>query len=153
MHFESYRAAHLSWLDEQLQQIYTITSPRELAHYLGTAHRHNINAWWSCYVDIDDKDSRMQTLRLHQDGLTLPNRDYYLDEDDKMAAIREAYQVYYETIHRHLSAHVQPDWTTTYDIEKTLAAASWRDSELRDIHRAYNPVSYTHLTLPTSDLV
>ena len=145
MHFESYRAAHLSWLDEQLQQIYTITSPRELAHYLGTAHRHNINAWWSCYVDIDDKDSRMQTLRLHQDGLTLPNRDYYLDEDDKMAAIREAYQVYYETIHRHLSAHIQPDWTTTYDIEKTLAAASWRDSELRDIHRAYNPMTIAEL--------
>ncbi|MBP7760327.1 M13 family metallopeptidase [Candidatus Saccharibacteria bacterium] len=145
MGFDSFGPAHRAFLDEQLQRIYTIDSQRDLARYLGYAHRYNINAWWTCYVDMDDKDSHMQVLRLHQDGLTLPNRDYYLETDDKMAAIRAGYQTYYDTIHRHLARHVQPDWDNVYAIELALAKASWTDSDLRDIHRAYNPMTRAEL--------
>ena len=71
----------------------------------------------------------------HQDGLTLPNRDYYLETDDKMAAIRARYQTYYDTIHRHLGHHMKPDYNVW--MHRTCPyKASWTDSDLRDIHRA-----------------
>ncbi len=45
-------------------------------------------------VEQDQKDSTKQIEGIHQGGLTLPDRDYYLQDDPHMQAIRAKYHDY-----------------------------------------------------------
>ena len=47
-------------------------------------------------IDQDAKEATAYILYLHQAGLGLPDRDYYLTEDPKMEAARQAYRAYVE---------------------------------------------------------
>ncbi len=46
------------------------------------------------YVGQDDKDSEAYIAHFYQGGLGLPDKDYYLREDEKSLAIKKAYEEY-----------------------------------------------------------
>ena len=79
MKFNELASQHKATLQAQHAEIDAIDSKSSLASYLGRMHRQDQTAFWTLYVDHDDKNSSMQVLRIHQSGLSMPNRDYYLD--------------------------------------------------------------------------
>jgi putative endopeptidase len=93
-------------------------------------------------VNPDPKRPEINVAFLDQDGLGLPDRDYYLTGGFK--AQREAYRAY---IARALTMVGYPEpakWADTIlDFETRIAQASWTEVERRDIEK-----TTTAMTLP-----
>ena len=145
MVYDTNQADHTETLKAELAKIDEISSSGELAHYLGYAHRLNYNSFWADYVSLDDKDSQRETLRFYQAGLSLPNRDYYLDESKDMANIRNKYAKFYQQVQELLPELTPTDWQSIYRIEHALAEASWTNVELRDVQKNYYKIPLAEL--------
>lgn len=105
----------------------------------------------------DEKNAKMNILNIYQGGLTLGQKDYYVNNDSATVAIREAY-------HRHIArmfqvfgfnaAEAQRKADAIYRIETTLALVSKSMTELRDPQANYHKMTldnfaadYPHLRL------
>ena len=141
MEFDLHQTRHQATLERELTKIDEIKSVNDVAYYLGYAHKHGFNMLFAPYVDIDDKNSRLQVLRFVQRGLGMPNRDYYLEKSEKMDGVRAAYDTFYESLCEMFKPK-QPNFKAVYELEYSLAEASWTDVELRDVEK-----NYTRFTL------
>lgn len=146
MNFDAHSDNHRAYIQKLFADIDDLSTPEDIARMIGTMHRRGHSAFWMYYVDLDDKDSRNQVIRLQQSGLTLPNRDYYLDKSDKMKEIRSAYERYHHASTTHINEK-DVDYETLFDTEKMIAGASWTDAELRDVEKTYNPVPHDKLAI------
>ena len=110
--------------------------------------REGVDGLMGFYIGADEKDSKNNILSIVQGGLTLGQKDYYLDQDPETAKIREAYVAYI----RQLASHVgfgETDAARISDdvmrIETRLAKASKSMTELRDPEANYHKMSYDQL--------
>ena len=75
-------------------------------------------------VEQDQKDSTQQIEALSQGGLTLPDRDYYIQDDPHMKEIRDQYRDYIVAVLK-LTGETEDQATTQagqiLDIETALA--------------------------------
>ncbi len=102
---------------------------------------------WSVIPDL--KDSSTHAAYIWQDGLTMPNRDYYLEEDNEnFAAAREALPGYITAM------LVKAGWdaeraeaaaASVYALENQLAEIQWDEVRNRDPENIYNPYSVEEL--------
>lgn len=53
-----------------------------------------VSSFFALHIDYDDTDSTKQAIRIHQGGLSMPDRDYYLQKDKRSKDIREKYILY-----------------------------------------------------------
>lgn len=111
-----------------------------LAKIIGSLHRKGVGIFWGAGADQDAKNSDVIALYIGQGGLSLPDRDYYVNEDEKSQVIRKKYMDYAHEI-LALSAvatsySVAPQ--TVLDIETRLARASMTPVELRDLEKQYH---------------
>lgn len=118
-----------------------------LSALLGILHRQGISAFWGCGVDQDLKNSEIMAFYLGQDGLSLPDRDYYLKDDEKSREIRAKYSAYAGRMLSLSSAIATygPAQQVFIDIETRLAKASMTQVELRDIEKQYNKMTPAEL--------
>lgn len=142
--FENNSSNHIETLRSLIIEIDS-TGPEHIATLLGALHRHHISGFWTSYVGQDDKDSNNQVLRLYQSGLSLPNRDYYLERSDRMAGYRKAYKAYFAKMKRAVRELPVGEWTDIWRIEKKLARISWTDIALRDVQKNYTKLTQTLL--------
>ncbi|MAP43756.1 MAG: peptidase M13, partial [Sphingobium sp.] len=73
-----------------LAEISAVKDRAAYAKVAAKAARAGIRGPFRFYVGQDDKDPETYILSMMQGGLGLPDRDYYLDQSEKMAAIRTA---------------------------------------------------------------
>ncbi len=79
-------------LDPTLKTIDGWSDKKKLATLLGEMEqRHGIGYLFNFGSDQDQKDSTKVIGALEQGGLSLPDRDYYLQNDDRMKMIRQQY--------------------------------------------------------------
>ena len=118
-----------------------------LSGLLGTFHRQGISVFWGCGVDQDLKNSDIMAFYIGQDGLSLPDRDYYLNMDDKSKEIRAKYSAHADRILllSEQIASYKPAPKIFIDIETRLARASMTQVELRDIEKQYNKMTPAEL--------
>jgi predicted metalloendopeptidase len=143
--YSNYTNNHLKILNTELQKIRSISDKSELSRYLGHAHRYDFESFWSIYISVDDKNSQIQVLRIHQGGLCLPNRDYYMDDTTLMKRVRKGYSAYFEAVHKLMPKHSPDNWNAIFQIETKLAKASWTEIELRDVEKNYTRLSIKEL--------
>lgn len=145
MNFNVNSANHRRLLLAEKAMIDEAATSSDIAYAIGRMHRLGLSPFFTEYTELDDKDSLMQVLRLHQAGLSLPNRDYYLESSDHMKNIRTAYTSYMQSVGL-VSAELAPQKTAEIvGIETALAKASWTDVELRDVQRNYTRMSLAGL--------
>jgi putative endopeptidase len=101
----------------------------------------------SAWVQSDFKEPGINRALTWQGGLGLPDRDYYLLDDERFAKAREAYRSYLETLFR-LSGDAQAARSaeTVFGLEKRLAQTQWARVENRDAVKIYNPMTVAALT-------
>jgi len=97
-------------------------------------------------VDADPKEPGIDRALTWQDGLGLPDRDYYLKNDERFAKARKAYLGYLETLLR-LSGdkNAVKSAGAVFSLEKRLARAQWARVDNRDPVKTYNPMPPTGL--------
>jgi putative endopeptidase len=99
-------------------------------------------------VDIEGDPGNPDTYIANywQGGLGLPDRDYYLGDDERFAKARAAYVAYLGKLFK-LSGDADAD-THANDVmalETALAKAQWNRVEARDPKKTYNPTAPAQL--------
>jgi putative endopeptidase len=99
-------------------------------------------------VEQDQVDSTKQIEAIHQGGLTLPDRDYYLEDNPRMQAIREKYRTYIETALKltgETEGQAKTEAGEIMAIETALAKGSTPRVELRDPDKRYHIMTFAAL--------
>ena len=110
--------------------------------------RQGVPGLFGMYIGADEKDSKNNLVTIFQGGLTLGQKDYYLDQDPKTQEIREAYKKYIADLCQHTGFSEKDAQRISKDvmrIETRIAEASKSRTELRDPEANYNKLSYAEL--------
>ncbi|MFV0468078.1 MAG: M13 family metallopeptidase [Dysgonomonas sp.] len=75
----------------ELATIAAIKNLNDLITVAGQLNRFVASPFFGVYVGADDMNSSMNIVHLQQSGISMGNRDYYLDTDPKSKALRDAY--------------------------------------------------------------
>ena len=86
--------------------------------------------------DFEDADSYL--VYLGQGGLGLPERDYYLREDEKSASLTVSYVEHIARQLGHLGVGGEEEARAIFEVETTLATASLPAEKLRDLQLILN---------------
>ena len=102
----------------------------------------------------DQKNSQLQIPALSQAGITLPDRDYYLQQDARMSGYRDGYVAHMTRMFTLLGdtpAQAAAEARSVMAIETALAQASVPRVELRDPDKTYHITSLAGLQTSTPD--
>ena len=128
-------------LKEELERIGKISSSDEVIAEVGRLHATGAGALFAMGVGQDEKQSDTYAVHLHQGGLGLPEREYYLSKSKDSQKIREEYRGHVAKMLELLgdsadAASAGAD--TVMKIETQLAEASRTPVQLRDREANYN---------------
>ena len=141
-------AAGLAPLKPWLQRIEGLKAAKDLAPLLADLHRAGIRGGFAFGVGIDDKNATAMIAQFYQDGLGLPERDYYFRTDAKSVDQRKAYVAHVARM-LELSglkpAAAQAGAGKVMALETKLARASRTLEALRDPEKNYHKVARTDL--------
>ena len=136
-------------LTEELAAIDAVTAPGQLAAAIGRLSRIGVEMPFDFYITQDARDARRYVPRVHQGGLGLPDRDYYLVADDvKFKEARDAYAVYLRRLLEFSGrpADAAASAQAIVAFETALARSQWTKVESRDPVKTYNRVDVTALS-------
>jgi putative endopeptidase len=94
----------------------------------------------------DAKNADIYSIYISQDGLSLPDKDYYLSEELK--GIREAYEKHIKTmfvLYGYNNDKAEKSAKTVLSMETEMARNSRSKTDLRDVEKAYNKFSMEEL--------
>ncbi|MFY8328722.1 M13 family metallopeptidase [Pseudoalteromonas sp. ZZD1] len=104
------------------------------------------------YVNNDAKNSSENALYAYQSGLGLPDRDYYIKDDEKFSKIREQYLTYVtQVLERANVENAQQAASNILALEKSIAEAQWSRVQRRDATKTYNKMSVADASKLTGD--
>ncbi|THD36559.1 MAG: M13 family peptidase [Sphingomonas sp.] len=130
------------WLD----RIAGLSSKNDYAALLVEASRAGVGTPFASGVTQDAKNPDVYAVALRQSGLGMPDRDYYLSADPKLAEAKTAYVAH---IAKMLTlageANAGPRAQAIVDFETAIAKASWTRIESRDADKTYNKMSVADL--------
>lgn len=96
------------------------------------------------YFGADEKNAKMNILNISQGGLTLRQKEYYLDTDPATTKIREAYKkhiVRMFTLFGFSEKEAQAKMNAVMGLETEFAKLSKSSTELRDVEANYNKMT------------
>ncbi|MCH7597519.1 M13 family metallopeptidase [Patescibacteria group bacterium] len=135
-------------LQKILERIEALKKKDEVIPLLAYLHQIGVGVFWEVYTDQDDKNSEKIVLRIHQGGLSMPDRDYYTKADKDSRRVRSAFKKHVLTMLKLTSRSVNERTEilkTVMNIELKLAKASMTHVELRNISAQYNKNTITEL--------
>lgn len=112
----------------------------------GEGSRAGIGAPFGAYVGQDDKQPQIYAVNMFQSGLGMPDRDYYLSKDAKLAETRAAYLAHLTKVldlagETNSAARAQ----AVLDFETGIANVSWTRTESRNATKTYNKMTLAEL--------
>lgn len=135
-------------LKPYLDEIAAVATPAEKSAMIATLHRRNASPFFSIYVSGDEKNSSMNILGTYQAGMSMGDRDYYLNNDEATVTVREAYKAYINrlfTLCGYTAEQAAQAVETVMKIETTLAQAAFSRVELRNPEANYNKMTFDEL--------
>jgi putative endopeptidase len=133
-----------------LQRIAAVSSREQLPELFATMRRTGVGTPFTFGVGQDQGNSSRYVVTVGQGGLGLPDRDYYLNNDERNTAIRAAYVGYLQTLLR-LAGNADAAGTAqrVLAFETALARVQWDRVRNRDRNATYNPASVADLQART----
>ncbi len=129
-------------LQGDLQLVEGLTDRAQLPTLLAKIHMSMGNPFFGIGVMADLMDSNVNTLYVAQSGLSMGDRDYYVDPEN--ASIKEAYKNYLVrifTLAGYDDAAAAQAAADALEIEDSLAEVFFSNVEQRDIASQYNPMT------------
>jgi len=137
-------------LKGELAAIAAITDKKELPKAFARAAKVGVRLPFSVNIGADQRNSEQYAVQISQSGLGMPDRDYYLRNDEKFAATRKAYTTY---ISRLFALGNQPDpegaAARITALETTIAKLQWDRARNRDRNATYNKMGVNALQAST----
>lgn len=132
-----------------IEKVNNIKSKKELYDVSAFFFMRVGNPYFNFFAEADAKNSKMVIGWLYQGGLGLPDRDYYLKDDDRSKEVRERYKQYISNMFKHSGlseTDAGKNSETIMKLETELAQASMTRVELRDPVKTFNKMSLQQLT-------
>lgn len=130
---------------EELDAINSVATKADVSRMVATLHKEGMAPFFALYVGADEKNSSMNIVQLYQAGIGMGDRDYYLQKDESMEQMREAYKALINKLFTLTgSSPEQADAAVeaVMKIETAIAEISYGREELRDSQKNYNKMSY-----------
>lgn len=142
-------SAGFSPVKKYLEQADAIQSVSDLQKLVANWHRMGINPFFSIYASADEKNSSMEIAYLHQGGLRMPNRDYYLNTDKHSQEIQQKYREFISNGFQLMGtdkATADQQAKTVYSLEKEMATFSMSLLDQRDPYKVYHKMTVADLS-------
>ena len=126
-------------LQAELDKIEALEDREALINHMAYLMTVGVDGPIGLYVSQDAKNSTAYAVHFIQNGLTLPDRDYYLKHDKKTLQAQLALITFVETIFEAAEIEGGEDAATAIlEIEAQLAKASWPRVKIRNAKERYN---------------
>ena len=133
-----------------LDRIAAVTSREQLPELFASLRRMGVAAPVAFSVGQDQGNSSRYAITVSQTGLGMPDRDYYLTDNERNTTIRNAYVQYLETLLRLSgTADAAGAARRVLALETELARVQWDRTRNRDRNATYNPMSLADLQART----
>ena len=135
-------------LDVEFERIASIQDTAGLQNEIARLHRVGVNAVFQFGSEQDPKDSTQEIAGAGQGGLGLPDRQYYLDDDDRSKQLRAAYVQHVTNMFKLMGDDpptAAAEAKTVLDIETSLAISSMNLVDLRDPDKTYHKMALAQL--------
>lgn len=133
-------------LQPLLARVDAVQSPAQLAALIAQHNRIGLGAPLGGYVGQDAKDATRYVFSLGQSGLGLPDRDYYLQDEARLKAIREQYVAHIERLLTLAGVSgAKEQAAQVVALETALAGIQWSRVENRDPVKRYNKYTVAKL--------
>lgn len=128
-----------------IAKVDAIQTKSDMARFMGTTQGGFGLSIISAEPYSDSEDPTMNSLWMGQDGLGLPEREYYLD--DQFKPQRDAYRAYIvRTLTKIGNSDPEAGADAIMAFETDIAMVSWKIADRRDISKINNPMSSDELS-------
>ena len=124
----------------ELDQVAAIRSHDDLFRQFSALGVYGVNSPIGGGIFSDLKDPDTNVVYLAEAGITLPDRDYYLKDDEQFVRGRELYRSYVTRLFELAGVEGGADKADAlYGLEHALAEVQWPKEDNRDPVKTYNP--------------
>jgi putative endopeptidase len=132
-----------------LAAIDSMSKPDDLTMLAARIHRITGNVLWGSYITADIKNSAMNVMYIGQNGISLPDADYYTNNDPETKEIQKQFVMHVSKMLQFLGD--KPDVAdkgaqVVMKIETQLAKVSMNAVAQRDIISQYNKKTIDELS-------
>ena len=145
--------AGLKPIEGMLGQIKAIASKEQLIQVAGKLSRRGVPSFYSFYIEPDAKRSDQYAIYVNQDGTTLPDRDYYLEDNERFQTTLTAYAKFIQEMLTQIGWQNPKDSAgKIIDLERAFAQSQWTQVELRNPDKTYNKMPAAELATKFANL-
>ncbi len=143
MDIERIEKVRLQPINNLLEEINRVSDFEQLPGLLGLLAKHGSGVVLHFSVHPDLADSHKYAAYIEAPNLGLPERDYYLDQDEKAQTIREKYKDYIKRILSEEVGYEEKEAQNAADdilsLENELAKHMMTKEDRRQMDKLYNP--------------
>lgn len=133
-------------IEPELAAVAAVAARKDLPPLMARLARSGVSTPLEPMIHQDAKDATRYVADFTQAGLSLPNRDFYLIEDEKFRSYRSALQAHVERMFMLASLpDAKTAAATILDLETRIARLQWDKVDLRDPVKGYNPYPVAEL--------
>ena len=135
-------------IKKELDKIKSLSTKTDLIKYLAYLNSYGMYPLFYAGGTIDDKNSNNVIAVLYQGGMGLPDRNYYLKDDERSKAVREEYVKHIGRMFKLIGyddASSSNLASTIYNIELKFAEISFTKTDLQEPSKNYNKMSLDEL--------
>lgn len=133
-------------LAKEFATVDALKDKRDIAALIAHFNRIGVPAPFTPQVHQDAKDATKYVFDLGQDGLGLPDRDYYLQNEPKLKQAREQYVRHMQKMLELAGdANAAGEARQIMALETALAKVQWTKVANRDPVKTYNKVEFARL--------
>ncbi len=133
-------------LRDDLDRIAAADSMDDIYRLFATLGVHGVTSPLGIFIFSDARDPNTNVVYISQAGLTLPDRDYYLEDTEQYKKGRELMTTYATAIFEKAGAtDPAARAQALLDLETRIAEVQWTREENRDPVKSYNPMTAEEL--------
>jgi len=148
-------AAGLTPLEPDLDIIKNLAEPADLVREFARERPIGGGDPFYVSVDQDSKDATAYILNISQNGLGMPDRDYYFGDDERVKGLQDAYikmLTRFFVLMGTDEANATSMAADVFELERKMAEASLSRLEYRDPHLTYNKLTEEQLQKLTPNI-
>lgn len=126
-------------IESLINDVKEVDSMDAMGRVMGKLHRFGIATPIGLYVSVDARNSDRYITYIDQSGITLPDRDYYLQDEPQYVKLRKELAVYATDLLNAVGFEdAEAMGKAIVDIETAIAKQQWTKTENRDPVKTYN---------------
>jgi putative endopeptidase len=133
-------------LRTEFAAIDAISDKNEIPALIAHLNRIGAGAPYDIVINQDARNSSQYAVIVHQSGLGMPDRDYYLKDDAKLKDARAKYLTHIgKMLGMSGDAEAEEHAAAILELETSMAQAQWSRVESRDPVKTYNKTAIADL--------